>query len=89
MFFEQYVSRTIWIKKAFTEFGKIGFTSFLEARIPWTLLLELSDFEYPYWISIIGCGLKLMFAIAFGYIITKYIENPPLKWGRNIERKLL
>ena len=85
--FEKCVSGRGWIGKAFSELGKIGFTFFLGAGIPWTLLLKINSFESPWWMIVMGCTLKFLCAIVLGTIITKHIENPLLKWGRKVEKK--
>ena len=86
--FEKCVTGTGMIDIAFTSLGKIGFTFFLGAGIPWTLLLKLSSFESPWWMIVIGCVSKFICAVALGYAVTKHIENPLLTWGKRIEKEL-
>jgi peptidoglycan/LPS O-acetylase OafA/YrhL len=74
--------------KVFDNFGSLGFTFFLGAEIP-TLMLRtfgINLYEInPYFHFIISFCLTLLLS----YIVTRWIENPLLAWGKKIENKKL
>lgn len=76
------------IKQTWLEFfGKIGFTFFLGASIPMMIvsligldLKQLNDLEESI--------LKFILIIPFSWLITHFLEQPMLKWGKKIEQNL-
>ena len=69
------------------EIGKIGFTLFLGAEIPFYFVLGYLETE-----SILGLWmevfLKFVLAVVFAYLITRYVEKPILRYGKCLERKI-
>lgn len=82
-FFRKYnISSTLLIFLGFC-----GFTFFLGSDIP----IKIIKIFYPTIIDlspIIFVLIKFIFAIPFAWAITKYIENPLLKWGKSVETTL-
>ena len=86
--FEKFISGKDLISSLFAKIGRIGFTFFLGAGIPWALLLKISTFEDSIGLKVLGCILKFCAAVLLGYVITRFIEEPLLRWGKKVEKKL-
>lgn len=72
---------------AFEKLGELGFTFFLGAGIPMSILLsiypDVSKLDcYSY------CSINFIFAVAFSYVITRWCEKPLLAWGKRFEKSL-
>ena len=68
-------------------FGKIGFTFFLGAGIP-MMTISLLGFNIESLNDIEESLLKFLLIIPFSWLITHYLEQPMLRWGKKIEKKL-
>ena len=68
------------------EIGKVGFTFFLGADIPISVIDRFIALEnLNMWVS---CLIRFMAAFIFAKMITFLIERPLLRWGKIFERKL-
>ena len=72
----------------FKNLGSIGFAFFLGAGIPYTLVSRFVNFDSSVGLRILGSCLKGILAIAFAYIITRYVEQPLQQKAKIIERRL-
>lgn len=86
--FEKLISGKGLISSFFSKIGRIGFTFFLGAGIPWTLMLKISTFDGSIGLKLLGCILKFCAAVLLGYVITRFIEEPLLRWGKKVEKKM-
>ncbi len=68
-------------------FGKIGFTFFLGAGIP-MMTISLLGLNIESLNDIEESLLKFPLIIPFSWLITHYLEQPMLRWGKKIEKKL-
>lgn len=68
--------------KVFDQLGKIGFAFFLGAGTPMAILGAFFDFESTYAAILTGYILKLIFAVMYAYLVTRWIETPLLNWER-------
>jgi len=74
--------------KWFKKIGNIGFTFFLGAEIPYSVMNKFVDFNASITLNILGCILKFVFAILFAMIITKYVEKPMLNKAKTVEKDI-
>lgn len=72
----------------FKKLGTIGFTFFLGAGILYGIVCKFVDFSEPIYMIIIGSIIKFVLAIILAYFVTRFIENPLIKWSKKIEKKL-
>lgn len=68
-------------------FGNIGFTFFLRAGLP-LMIVSLLGFNLHYLNDLEVALLTFILVIPFSWVITRYIEQPMLSWGKKIERNL-
>ena len=82
-FFEKQNVNNISLEKL----GELGFTFFLGAGIPISLIfIVFPEFEgYTPWIIVL---VKFLTTIPFAWLVTKYIEKPILNFGKEFEKKL-
>lgn len=76
LFFEKKEIQNI----AFDKLGVVGMTFFLGAKTP--MLFLNYDFDTTFSMRIIGCLVEFILAFGLAFIVTKYIENPLLKYTK-------
>lgn len=68
-------------------FGRIGFTFFLGAGIPMMVLSILAP-NLDKFSPVEDAIIRLILTIPFSWLITRYMEQPLLRWGKRIEKKI-
>lgn len=68
-------------------FGRIGFTFFLGAGIPMMVLGMLAP-HISKFSPVEDAIIRLILTIPFSWLITRYMEQPLLKWGKRMEKKI-
>ena len=74
--------------KLFIKLGEVGFTFFLGAEIPYSLIKKVCDLESGGFASFQDVIIKFIAAIVFSILVTKLVEIPILKWSKNIEKAI-
>ena len=72
----------------FIKLGEIGFTFFLGAEIPYSLIKKVCDLESSGFAGFQDVIIKFAAAIVFSMLVTKLVEIPILKWSKNIEKSI-
>lgn len=72
--------------KILHDIGVVGFSFFLGAEIPYTLIGRVCPVEVSGYASVLDCVIKFILALVFSYIMTEFCERPVLKIGKRIER---
>lgn len=68
--------------------GDMGFTFFLGAGILYSIVCRYVDFGQSYLMTAAGCIVQFILALLLAYVVTKFVENPLLKLGNTIEKKI-
>lgn len=73
--------------KAFDKLGELGFTFFLGADIPISIIRWIEP-DIMNWNCYIFCSIKFVLAVVLSYVITQWCEKPLLAWGKGVEKSL-
>ena len=73
--------------KVFDKLGVLGFTFFLGADIPISII-GLLGHNIGHLNCYTFCFIKFILAVAWAYAITRWCEKPLLAWGKRVEKRL-
>jgi len=80
-----YVKLSLGLMK---KFSTVGFSFFLGAGVPFTIMSLFVDFTQSLGMQVLGWTVKFILALLFSWILTVGIEQPIQTWAKKIERRL-
>ncbi len=74
--------------RPFVQLSSLGFSFFLCPGIPMAIVEKFIDFSTTFPMTIVGWLIKFLLSILLAWLITRYIEQPLIVWGKRTEKEL-